>query len=328
MKDYTNIVKTAVNREELEAVLSQYNDDKKNGIEVALKLATFEETLKSINGKIKEEYHNAFCALLERQGRKVAFSALVLVPSYERLTYTIDGNGLITIHGKEYTTKNGKQPNYVSVDLAKLEKAYQVYKSTDSKNGKPIPNTDVTIYEESLVKDCATHIYNNLLKLYGTEFFEDYKMYVPKITIGKSNILEEKEAKAFEECSKTQINMQFKALMKFFNLDLTIAKADQFPIYQQLFKMRKDKKSNTKEWETISSETFLNVIFSEMCRVAQGKTLTINTKTADGYKNILETKTEPIPTESTTETAQLEAPKAETEKVGGITKVKTETKEA
>ena len=286
MKNYNEIIKNVKNYGELEVIVENYNTDNKNKEDIIIDFIDFEKVVKGINDNIKKEFYKSLCYKLSLDGRSAMFTELATHPSYEIITYKVDNDKNITLFNGSYCTKSGKYPNWKTVDLSILEKEYQLFKSVENDTkGKPIPNKAFSIFAEPLVKDCASAIYNNLLLNHNTD---DYTLKVSQIAIGKSKTLTKKEVESFKEFSKSKIDTQLNALMKFFELNITIKKSSQFALYQQILKMNKDKKNNIINFDTITTDNFINVIFSEICRTVQDKELSVNTKDKDGnVTNIL-----------------------------------------
>lgn len=287
MKNYTAELTEITLKSEVLELVENYNNDFADGIECQLDVAELQKTVDFINKQTEKAFYTHFCYAVETLNRNSAFTELLTKPSFEWLVISVDDNGKITI--KDDKTR--------LVSFAKLEKFYQIFKSTDNdKNGKPIANKSVTIFEQKRIYGLTDAFTRNLLldiiKVDGTKYD------LSRVKIGDVTIFTEKDGECFATNSKTALDKQLNIIVKFFGLDLTMRKTDLAIIKQLVLKIRQDKSSGKFSAKENNTFKMLDIIFGVMCSRFANEDVKIQAyKTDKDGKTALADVTEIISTE-------------------------------
>lgn len=253
MKNYNTMLTENTTKSELIEIIDNHKNDVLDNIESELSLEKVVKVVETINKATEKEFYTHFCYTLDLSDRKSAFTELVKTPCFEWLTVE-EKDGYFII--KDDKTK--------LVSFAKLEKAYQVFKSTETdKNGKPIANKSVTIFEAlrvyGLVDTFTRNLTLDIIKVDGIKYD------LTRIKISDTTIFTEKDGECFASNSKTALDKQLNIIVKFFGLDVTMRKTDLAIIKQLVLKIRQDKTSakfSAKEQNTFK---MIDIIFGVIC---------------------------------------------------------------
>lgn len=295
MKNYNEIITKTENLENLKAVIGEINNDILDNTDFIFDFAKLEKTVKAINDNFKNDFSRNFALAIETD-RKSAFENLLKNPNFDKIVIAENENGTFELVIKKSLFK-----------FSDLEKYYQGFKSTETdKNGKTIVNKSATVFGALRFYGLCDAFIRNMFTDNLT--IDSEKIYnLEKIKIADKNIFSENDGKCFASNSNNALEKQLNILTRFFEIDVKMLKRDLPILKMSVQKIKRDIETNKASIHETSTLKFADILFSVITTRYKNeniKVFTNNGKEAEEIK-----------------------PETKTEKVGGITKVKTEKAE-
>lgn len=215
MKNYNEMFKHSKNITEVKKLVDELNNDiLDNNKDIKFDIVNLTTALVDINDNNKNDFTNSFCYAMDID-RKKAFSDLLKNPSFDRYT-------LITKKDGTYEIKDGK----ALFSFVNLEKGYQIHKSTEKdKDGKPIPNSSVTVFDALRFYGLTSVFIRNIQKSVF-EIDENHKYNLENITVDNEKVFVDVDGSIFASNSNKALVKQLNVIVKFFGYDVELLRCD------------------------------------------------------------------------------------------------------
>lgn len=270
MKNYNELLKNTTNIEEVKKIVDNINSDiTDNNKDFDFDFINLKNAIDTINEDNKKEYTTHFCYTIEIS-RQTAFNELLGKPYYNTYGIKIEENGTFTI------TDNTRLFSFVN-----LEKGYQIFKSTENdKNGKPIANKSVTIFDALRFYGLMSVFVRNLQKS-NFEIDKDNTYHLENVVIDNEKVFTENDGKTFASNSNNALEKQLNCIVKFFSYDVQMLKKDLPILKIKAQKIKQDKKNAQFEVNAIIDNNailkFSDVVFGVIASRIDGKDIEVIT---------------------------------------------------
>ena len=265
-----NIIKNTNTLTELKALVNEFNanvQDKQKNVLSPADLVTIKDKVNEVS---KANHSSEFITMLESD-RQGAFVWLFNNATFEKANITEESNGQIKF--EIVKSVNG---------IADIEKAYRLKKSVKvNKNGKAVPNNEVTIFEFTRFYGLLEKFMQNLLVNQVSEN-TGYTTDLSRIVLGDKTFTES-ESKAFDNVSISALDKQMRVLTAFFgNLEIKTRKKDIPVLRGEILKLKFDVEVLSMSATEQKTSRFLNkVIYPYFLHIYHKHTLTITTQTGE-----------------------------------------------
>ena len=270
MKNYNELLKNTTNIEEVKNIVNSINNTiKDNNKNFEFDFVNLQNAIEKINTENQKEYTEHFCYTMEKD-RKLAFNEILDKPYFDTHNIKIEDNGTFTI------VDNTKLFSFVN-----LEKGYQKFKSTENdKNGKPILNKSVTIFDALRFYGLTSVFIRNLQKSnFEIDTENSYKL--ENIVVDNEKVFAEIDGKIFNSNSNNALEKQLNVIATFFGYDVKLLKKDLPILKLKAQKIKQDKKNAQFSVNAIINDNavlkFADVIFGVIASRIVGKDIEITT---------------------------------------------------
>ena len=269
MKNYNELLKNTTNIEEVKNIVDNINADIMDNNEIDFDFVALKNAVDTINENNKKAYTTHFCYAME-QDRKTAFSNIMAKPYFDTYSVKIEENGTFEI------TDNTKLFSFVN-----LEKGFQVFKSTDNdKNGKPIANKSVTIFDALRFYGLMSLFIRNLQKS-TFEIDKDCDIKLANVVVDGEKVFTDIDGKVFASNSNNALEKQLNIVATFFGYDVQLLKKDLPILKIKAQKIKQDKKTAAFSVNAIIDDNailkFADVVFGVIASRIDGKDIEIVT---------------------------------------------------
>ena len=207
MTNYNEILKNEkITLNEVMTTYASIKEDISNNVEIEFDMNNLLTAVKNANNNSEENYYSK--AILSEN----PFEYMIINPSFDVIRYDIKTNNVVNTNSKGDTLKK-------LAKIAKLEKAYQLYKSDEvDKFGKPIPKKSATVFLTTkyynLCSCFVRHLFTRVLTVDNEKIVN-----LEKIKIDGVSVFSEKDGECFASNSYNQLEKQLNIIVKFFKVD-------------------------------------------------------------------------------------------------------------
>jgi hypothetical protein len=273
MSNFSEMLKRATTITEVKDIVKSLNDAKKDNAEFVFEFKALEDAVSRVNKSNLDAFSNAFSYSV-LSDRKKAFADLLETPYFN--VYTID-----TKKNGTFEIKDGKK----LFSFANLEKEYQLvcFTETNPKNGKPMPNKSVTVFDALRFYGLMSVFIRNLQKA-NFEVDTDKAYNLENVVIDAEKVFAENEGECFASNSNNNLEKQLNIIVKFFGYDVKMLKKDLPILKIKAQKIKQDKSTAKFSVNAVIDDNtilkFADVIFGVIASRINGEDITITTTKA------------------------------------------------
>ena len=271
MKNYNELLKKSINIEEVKKVVELLNADiRDNNNDFNFDFVSLKNVVDNINETNKNDFTKHFCYEMSKD-RQNAFVELLASPCFDTYSIKIEDNGTYTI-----------KDNTRLFSFVNLEKGYRTFKSTDNdKNGKPILNKSVTIFDALRFYGLMSVFIRNLQKS-NFEIDKDNSYNLENVMVDNEKVFADIDGKIFASNSNNMLEKQLNVIVKFFGYDVQMLKKDLPILKIKAQKIKQDKQNANFSINAIIDDNsvlkFADVVFGVITTRINGKDIDIITK--------------------------------------------------